>query len=524
LCITQCYSILFEEEGNKVALKEIKGTFQLDVRPEVESNITDHFLSDYDKVKEYIASPEVGYDPLAIGRLVVHEILLFTRTDGWNSDGSQRYDPISMETVPCTSSCVPYRDTYGYYPRNHVESPPTDTDATKFTVDGKNRYWQPLLESDGRGYFSRQEHVTPHIGFHAKHTLRDPATHTPLESPTIDYEPESLLVLDRLRDAAANRTKWDKIAFYDKKFLVRLLLQESIRKQFRSTYTFEDELLFTHGISAAEHDAVIAAWREKVRHDLVRPTTVVQRWGEHLLPGAFDGVRDSEHYRDPVGPGLADIRAADMHAFVRVMPHSEYPSGSSCICAAYREFTELYITGRFGEGAAVKDMLWGYHDGDGVDFGCAQMSILDPVRAGFLGCKHGGFGIADMEHLARECGESRLWGGMHYTVSVPAGVELCQGLGTLGVERVDFLRNGSGLGSTYVRGDARPICGTGTTRPANPPTKSPIRGTPVVKNQVGITDDIEDIFGPNSGVVGLLSSGRVGLIVTLVLSTMLLDM
>jgi len=526
LCITQCYGVLFEREGNVEALTEIEKNFRLTLQPTVESNITDYFVDDYYKVEDYIASREVNYDPLAIGRLVVHEILRFTATDGWNSDGSHRYDPISRTTVPCTSNCMPYTDTYGYYPRNTVESPPSDTDTSKYIVDGKNQFWQPLLESDGRGYFSRQEHVTPHIGFHAKYTLRNPTNHTPLPSPNYNFRAESLLVLNRLRDSAADPVKWDKIAFYDKKFLVRLLLQESIRDQFKGVYTFEDELLFTHGISAAEYDSVLAAWREKVRHDLVRPTTVIQRWGEELLEGAFDGVRDTHHWEDETGPGLKDIRAGDMHAFVRVMPHSEYPSGSSCICAAYREFTELYLTQRFGAGAAVTDMYWGYNNGEGVDFGCEEMSLLDPVRAGFLGCKHGGFAIPNMEVLARECGESRLWGGMHFTDSVPAGVELCGGLGTLGVERVEFLRNGSELEGADVRGAERPVCSTDTEGPTDGPTKAPSLKVVVTDKVEVIEHDHDDHPGDHGAVdsgVGRVVFGGVGVGVALLLSSIVLD-
>jgi len=473
MCIAQCYGVLFEREGNGEALETIRDTWKLDVRSGVEVEIGDYFTKDYARVEEYIASPEVDYDPLTIGRLVVHEILLFTKTDGWNSDGAMRHDPISGTSVPCTSNCIPYRDTYGYYPRNHLDGT-TDTDTNKYTVTGKNLFWQPLLEHDGRGSLSRQEHVTPHIGFRARPALRDPATHTPLPPPDYDYTAEAALVLDRLRASAVDTVRWDKIAFYDKKFLVRLLLQESMRKQFGGELTFEDELLFTHGISAAEYDAVLAAWREKVVHDLVRPTTVVQRWGADLLKGAFDGDRGN--------PGLKDIRAGDMHAFVRVMPHSEYPSGSSCICETYREFTELYTAKRFGEGESLKNMYWGY---GGVDFGCDEMSLLDPSRADFLGCKQGGFAISDMDMLAKECGESRLWGGMHFTASVPAGVELCKGLGTLGVEHMELIRNGSTLGSTHVKKGERPICSTHTMSPTDSPTDGPTdRVTTIVKTEV----------------------------------------
>jgi len=37
-----------------------------------------------------------------------------------------------------------------------------------------------------------------------------------------------------------------------------------------------------------------------------------------------------------------------------------------------------------------------------------------------------------MMELAKVCGESRLWGGMHFSSSVPDSYELCDGVGTKG--------------------------------------------------------------------------------------------
>lgn len=72
-----------------------------------------------------------------------------------------------------------------------------------------------------------------------------------------------------------------RLPFYDKKCLIRLLIQNTLKDRYRtmplsSPYSFEDELLFVHGISAAEYDAVLHAWYAKREHDLVRPTTVIQ--------------------------------------------------------------------------------------------------------------------------------------------------------------------------------------------------------------------------------------------------------
>ena len=61
-----------------------------------------------------------------------------------------------------------------------------------------------------------------------------------------------------------------------------------MRRQISTTYSFEEELLFIYNIGVAEYDATLQAWREKVRHDLVRPTTVIKRWGSDVL-NTFSG-------------------------------------------------------------------------------------------------------------------------------------------------------------------------------------------------------------------------------------------
>ena len=87
------------------------------------------------------------------------------------------------------------------------------------------------------------------------------------------------------------------------------------------------------GYTAATMDAIITVWREKRIWDLVRPTTLIKDGiiGESIetFAGPFQGVRE--------------IDAQDFEAYIRVMPHSEYPSGSRCICLAGAEYFDALI-------------------------------------------------------------------------------------------------------------------------------------------------------------------------------------
>lgn len=483
MCIAQCYAILFAQEGNVEAVQTVVDTWKLPIQSEIEEEITtEDSLNDIAAyVQEYVELND--YDPLIIGRMVAHEVNVFMKSDGWNMDGSLVFDWETGEPTECTSNCMPYADTYGYIVKNPPGLSLDLIRADKYNVSGNLRYWQPLLEDNGLGYFSRQEHVTPHIGYNAKFRLRDPAAGPSVEDPNYDYYDESLQVVERLRLAASNASQWDKIIFYDKKYLVRLLIQNSMKVQLKDSYRFEDELLFVHGISAAEYDSVLHAWRAKVQHDLVRPTTVIQNWGSDVLvtykpipegssdansSTAINRAEDAEFESDLQRP-VGSINSRDFQAFVRVMPHSEFPSGSSCICTAYAEFTDAFTKMRF-DNNTLQNMFWGY---GGIDLGCSEYSPEGDEQAESLGCKHGGFNIPDMQELAIECGQTRLWGGMHFPASVSAGHELCSGLGTLGLELIQNLQNNSSMGgdgAMYVQGDERPQCSTWTESP----TKAPV--------------------------------------------------
>jgi len=114
--------------------------------------------------------------PRVIGSLVAGEVIQDMQGDGWNYKGYNT--PTGGNT--CTANCRPFSDTHGYVPKN---SPWEITDP---------HAWQPLIESDDKGFFCAQEHVTPHIGFDAKPVIltRAELDETQIPDPNYDYEEE----------------------------------------------------------------------------------------------------------------------------------------------------------------------------------------------------------------------------------------------------------------------------------------------------------------------------------------------
>ena len=111
----------------------------------------------------------------------------------------------------------------------------------------RSTQWKPMLEDDGRGYFVRQEHVTPYIGQLGKRRLLSDEEFyaRSLQDPEYDYDLESHLVIQRL----SNLTDLDKmeIEFFDDKLSVAFGIIEAVVMK---GATFEQVLNFVVGITA----------------------------------------------------------------------------------------------------------------------------------------------------------------------------------------------------------------------------------------------------------------------------------
>ncbi|CAN0551951.1 unnamed protein product, partial [Ectocarpus sp. 8 AP-2014] len=98
-----------------------------------------------------------------------------------------------------------------------------------------------------------------------------------------------------------------------------------------------------------------------------------------------------EAYAGP-DQGVQTIKASEWEPFIRTMPHSEYPSGSSCLCEAFARQIEYFL-------------------GD---------DTIEPALEFPPGPPPPGFDAPPLEfaswsEISQVCGDSRAWGGMHFT-------------------------------------------------------------------------------------------------------------
>ena len=327
------------------------------------------------------------FAPSIMGAIVAQQVSEYARRDGFNM-----YGEMNRNGSECIYNCRRYTDPTNYSPVYDMKDPDMKT------------HWRPLLEDNSAGFFTRQEHVAPHMGFLAKPAILSckEIDKKEVASPDYDYDKEAVLVAQRM----ANLTDEKKILveFFDDKISVAFAIIGAVAMK---GVSFEHILNFAVGYTSGDYDATILAWKEKVKHDLVRPTTWIQ-----------DQMPETEFQTWVKGmKGIQTLRGKDFESFVRVMPHSEHVSGSGCIFQTVYEYTDEWIEEYLGMTDSMSVYLGDFEAGS---------SMTEP---GMTPATKISLSVSSLMELRDIGGQSRLDGGMHFTDSVTASYELCKGVG-----------------------------------------------------------------------------------------------
>ena len=100
------------------------------------------------------------------------------------------------------------------------------------------------------------------------------------------------------------------------------------------------------------------------------------------------------------------------------MPHSEYVSGSACLCRGLYEYTDAWLESNLGIQDSMKIEVVFEKFSSKVEQSSVPSQDITVV-------------FDNMLEVRNACGESRLNGGMHYTKSVSNAYTLCEGIGSL---------------------------------------------------------------------------------------------
>lgn len=289
---------------------------------------------------------------------------------------------------------APYRDTTGYAPV-----------STAYELRDPSR-WQPAITTHGNGIFTVQQFVTPQFASTLPYSYRSPERfHVP---PPVNSNPAGpggraryRAQADQVLDASATLNDRKKLTaeLFNNKIeslgFVALFLSQSRR------WSVEQFVQYDFLVNMAAFDGGIAVWQEKLRFDAVRPFTAIK----HLYGNGFVSA-----WGGP-GRGTVALPANQWSSYLGVADHAEYPSGSSCFCAAHAQASRRFL------------------GSDALGWAVPFARGSSRVEPGITPAQDTALSFETWSKFEEQCGQSRLWGGVHFQAAIDASKPMCHAIG-----------------------------------------------------------------------------------------------
>jgi hypothetical protein len=327
--------------------------------------------------------------PVGIGNSAGNAVVAFREHDGMNQLGDEGGRQFNRE---------PYRDYTGYKPVN-----------TAYEILDPSR-WQPSFMTRGTGIFTIQQFVTPQWRQTVPYSYSNPDVFVapiPTKSNVNNlnaYKQQA----DQVLNVSANLTDAQKMSaeLFNNK-ITSLGFSALFVSQSRN-FTIDQFVHYDFLTNLAAFDGGIATWDNKYRYDAVRPFTAV-----HYLYGN-SGVTA---WGGP-GKGTVNMPGREWTSYLGVADHPEYPSGSACFCSAHAQASRRFLgSDNFG---------WS------VPFPRGS-SVIEP---GVTPATDIVIPFPTFTEFENICGQSRLYGGVHFPDAITAGHNLCRPIGDLAYEFV----------------------------------------------------------------------------------------
>ena len=322
--------------------------------------------------------------PIGIGNVAGTAVATARERDGMNQlgdEGGRVYD------------LRPYADYTGYVPVN-----------TPWKLSNPSR-WQPLFTTPGNGTFFGQQFAAPQWGATVPYSYGNPAPFgapPPIDSNHHRHQAYAAQA-DEVMDAQANLTDYQKMVaeHFDNK-ITGLGFAALFIAQTRNM-SLDEFVHYDFLTNMAAFDGGITTWRDKYLYDTVRPVTAIRYLNRGRTIAGWAGP----------GRGVVnDLPANEWRSYLNTANHPEYPSGSSCFCAAHAQASRRYLgSDQFG---------WSVAKAGGssvIEPGVTPASdiVLGPWET--------------FTEFEEECGMSRLWGGVHFSASIEEARNSCRQVG-----------------------------------------------------------------------------------------------
>lgn len=286
---------------------------------------------------------------------------------------------------------TPYSDYTGYQPIN-----------TAHTLFSPSR-WQPDLQRQLMGMYKIQQFVTPQYALTEPYSYDSPRhffTLPPLASYHWNFSAYKQQV-DEVLQVSANLTDAQKMMaeIFDNK--IEVLGFSIVHAAYSKQLSLLDFIHLDFLTNMAAHDAGIFVWQEKRRHDAVRPFSAIRYVYGNQLVTTWGGP----------GKGTQSVPANEWRSYLEVADHPEYPSASTCFCIAHAQSARHYL------------------GSDQLNWNIPLPAGSSRVEPGVTPKKDLTLEIATWTFLEENCGQSRVWGGVHFQAAVDESRRICHVFG-----------------------------------------------------------------------------------------------
>lgn len=336
---------------------------------------------------------DVGLDPddnsvdlttaIGLGNVAGKAVVDGRKNDGMNQLGNENRD----------NNPMPYMDYTNYAPRN-----------TAYKLKNPSR-WQPDIQRQGMGLYKIQQFVTPQYALVEPYSYSTPESfHVP---PPIDsnhlrhkaYKEQA----DEVLNASANLTEDQKLKseLFDNK--ISSLGFSAVFAALSQGLSLLEFIELDFLTNMAAFDAGIFIWNEKRKFDAVRPFSAINHLYKTQKVTAWGGP----------GKGTIQLPANEWKSYLEEADHPEYPSASTCFCNAHAQSARHYL-GSDGLGLPVEFP--------------AGSSRIEP---GITPAAHKVLVFNNWTDFANDCGQSRVWAGVHFQAAVDESAQVCGEFGNL---------------------------------------------------------------------------------------------
>lgn len=338
--------------------------------------------------------------PEGLGNVAGNAIVVGRENDGMNQLGfadGRTYNP------------VPYMDYTGYAP---VNTPHEVTNASR---------WQPDIQRKGIGLYKGQEFVTPQYALVEPYSYDDPqALGFGVPPPSLSchhHKATYKAQADEVLAASANLNTERKLKaeLFDNKLAA--LGFSVLSASLQAGHSLLEFIQLDFLTNMAAFDAGIFIWQEKREFDAVRPFTAISHiYGDDPVT-AWGGP----------GVGTVNLPASEWKSYLEEADHPEYPSASTCFCAAHAQAARSYL--------GTNNLNFGLVCPPGGSL--IEPGVTPPGPAPTF------LNFATWDDFVDDCGQSRVSAGVHFQDAVDQSRVVCDQFGTMAKAYLDTLIDGT---------------------------------------------------------------------------------